>query len=327
MGNKSLIETLIKNDKDAKIINELIEKEIIKKEEVVNFVIESNNFDMIYYVAKYVNNVDVHKLEEKVLQLDCAKDIFTFAYNIEGINVSKFEDKIIELNDPQYIYKFAEYMQNKGANIRRLENEIVNIGNSKYVYWFAKYISGANLKKLEDKIVELGNEIYICDFAAEIKDADVDRLSDVVIETNEYHWIIYFAIKNKSYVDKMLDAVIENENYEGINFALSFFGDTHLHKFVDVVAKCSNSNYIYDFVEKYNSKLDKLEIDKLACSVIKNSFEEKDMYCVELFIVNINNAPIDRLKSALNNYINGVYYDDYEEKKNLKVKRKIFKKR
>lgn len=324
MDVKSLVEIIMKYDKDGKIINELIDKKLVNKDEIFNFSLNSSDFDVIYYVARYINGIDINKLEDKVIKIGTGEDICKFAKDVNGVNVGRLEDKIIDLNNAKYICLFAQYMEEKGANFERLENKIIEIGDGADICRFARCTFGADLKRLEDKIIEIGEGQYICEFASSANDADMDRLADAIIKTKDNYLITYFAIKPNAPVSKLLNAVINSDDYDGINFAIRMFGDRYTEKFVDLISIMENPYTIYNFVEKYNSKLDKLSLEKLTDGIIKSAVNCDDMYALEIFVENIEGVPVRKIREVIANYYNGFYKDGYVEKNNLKVKKKLF---
>jgi len=136
----SLLNKLIENDKNGKIVNELIEQGILKVDDIVNYVCSTNDFSLIHYVSKYVKNADIGKLEDKILCISDFSLIFDYLKDVSNVSVSKFEDKFIESDNASNISYFSFLMIDRGINVLRLENRMGNV---------------------EEEVKELNNELDI----------------------------------------------------------------------------------------------------------------------------------------------------------------------
>jgi len=252
---KTLFEKLLTYDVNGEIINELITQNILDLNDVTNFVISSNNFEYIYYLAKNVRCSDIEKLENKVIELGEIKNIYSFFYNVCGLTLEKFLDTIIEIKDAEYIYKFTKDFGDilLLEDLARLEDALIETNNAEYIYLFASDIKDVNIKKLEEAILKTDDTTYILKFAKNICCSDISKLTDKFLSLNDSYELEKFTIFMKGKMDenlfsKFADAFIKLGNFRCMsNFIV--FNNPPLNikkKIVDVIIESGNPIYIYE---------------------------------------------------------------------------------
>lgn len=261
----SLLKKIVKYDTDGEIVNELVERKIIKLEEILSFAINSNNFNNIYFVGKNVKNINLCKLENKVIEMNNFEDIVRFS-NLENVNVEKFEDKVISLNDFKCFFGFAKNVTK--VNMERFENLVIATDNLKYILKFAIEVRNCNKDKLADVMINSGNTYFMMLFAIHVKNAPVERILDKIIEIGNVDEIITMAFEfSDDYLDKLTDAIVNTKNaYSICEFAINVEKDLTR----EMVLKLA------DAVMEYGTNMD-----------------------IHYFIANIRKAPVDNMNAKI----------------------------
>ncbi len=123
--------------------------------------------------AAWVPGANVEKLFNVILDSNSAFEIVDFFLCVEDIDIKKVEDKLIYLKNYPAIMKFARC---KGANIKRLEDMIIKSGNLDYMAEFLIEVKGANKERLIKEIVSYGNQTFIEGLAIELEENDYKLL-------------------------------------------------------------------------------------------------------------------------------------------------------
>ena len=246
----SLLKKIVKYDTDGEIINELIERKIIKLEDILSFAINSNDFTNIYFAGKNVKNINLDKLENKVIEMNNFNNMIKFS-NIDNVNVKKFEDKVISLNDFKCLCDFAKNVKN--VNMERFEDLVIKTNNLKYILKFAIEVRNANQEKLADVIINSGNTYFMMLFAIHVKKAPVERILDKIIEIGNVDEIITMAFEfNDDYLDKLANAIINTKDaYSICEFAITVEKDLTKEmalKLADAVMEYGNNMDIHYFI-------------------------------------------------------------------------------
>ena len=149
--------------------------------------------EYIIYFALNIEGANIEKLENAIIELKNARDIYKFARVVKGANIEKLENAIIETvtknvehiyeKEVDYIIYFARDV--KGANIEKLENAIIETKKPFYIYFFALNIEGANIEKLENAIIATKLVKFMQEFALNVKGANIEKLKNAIIETND----------------------------------------------------------------------------------------------------------------------------------------------
>lgn len=70
-----------------------------------NLVIKNGNFDTIYYFARDIENINITKLEDAIIQSANPYKIYEFA-KLKGVNIEKMRNALYKTNDAFYIRSF-----------------------------------------------------------------------------------------------------------------------------------------------------------------------------------------------------------------------------
>lgn len=278
---------------EGKVVNNLIEANILTVDYVVESAVKNGNKEIIYYTAKYVKNIgkqNAIKLADALLEENNSiykiyQLIYDFAKDIKYAPIQKLEDYLIRIinenkNDAgtrsdilEEICKFANNI-NK-ANIEKLEDAIIKLGYAEDIYTFAKVVKKASIIKLTDTIIRTGDAVWIYRFASDIKGVNIEKLANAIIKTKSSRYIYYFARDIKNAPIHVLE--------DGILQTIS--SDT---KDTD---KSNNIIRICDFA----NNIENANIDKIIDGVIKSN----DINSIITFAKNAKNVNIEKLEDAV----------------------------
>ena len=328
MRLKGLFNILQKYDSNGNIINELITEKLLSIDDISNIAIESNNFDIMYYVSTNVDGVDIKKIEDKIYENGDIYNICKFAIAINS-DINLLQEKIINSKNPKHISYFAKYMEKYGANIGKLENEIIKIADASSICDFGSEVKGADLNKLEDKIIEIGDPEYMSYFALSVSKKNglnLDKLTNAIIKSNQPFWMRHFAyaIHSKEHTDKVLDAIIENCSWFDVYETYEVFRPRYALKFFNSILNSNVPDAIFNYIEKNISELDEIAIKKLIDKLIESSVECDEVYYLYWVSEIIDEKLSKKIENVLVNYKKGVYANGYFEKDKPKVLKRIF---
>ena len=247
----SLLDKLLKYDTDGEIINELINQNFIDLIDITNFVINSNKFEYIYFIAKYVKSSDIEKLENKVIEIENIEEIYTFLKDVNGISFDKFEDAIIGFKNSKYIYMFAKEIP--GADIKKLEEAILKTEDGGYINSFVKNIENLDICKFGNKLIELEDAKNITDFAIHFKkninELFALKLADALVKIGDCECLVKFIhfgpnCMNEKIIDTILDKGTASQIFSIIPTANKY---NDLKKFANAIINTKDPYYIYRF--------------------------------------------------------------------------------
>lgn len=248
----SLLDKLLKYDTDGVIINELVNQNFVDLIDITNFVINSNKFEYIYFIAKYVRSSDIEKLENKVIEMGNIEEIYTFLKGVNGISFDKFEDAIIEIKNSKYIYMFAKEIP--GADIRKLEDAILKTEDGNYINSFVKNIIGSSdICKFGNKLIELEDAKNITDFAIyfkeNINESFALRLSDALVKIGDCECLVKFIHFGPNCMkEKIIDRILEKGNASQIFSIVTMANEYNdLEKFTNAIINTKDPFCIYHF--------------------------------------------------------------------------------
>lgn len=134
---------------------------------IANSLIKKHDTDSIYRFITSVKRIDVTKIRRALIELNDSKIICELAKGQKN-NVLELEDKMLEIGEAKDIYNFA--CKVKDANIPKLEEAIIRTRNVKYINKFFEKIQSSRISKLFFDIKNLKtlgfsfNESCIFDF-------------------------------------------------------------------------------------------------------------------------------------------------------------------
>lgn len=279
---------------EGKVINNLIKANVFTTDYIVNSAIEYDDNRIMYFVAKYVEGINVeniNRLAEKVKVADLGfrrnyDIIYWFAKEVKNAPVDLLADGlIIALKNSQkdgslladilaYIYKFCKDVKN--APIKKFADALINLRWPFAMLEFAKNVKKAPIRELALGIIETKSAEIMYLFARDIKSKKVpmDELIDALIKTKSAEYIYQFARDVKGApIDRLEDGIIrsvENSKNKMIesnkvgyicDFARNIKG-ANISKIEDALIKLGESNYIERLVSIKGTDNDKL-IDEL----------------------------------------------------------------
>lgn len=306
----------------GKVINALIKGKVITTYYIVDAAIESKDNWIMYFVAKYVEGLDIesiNKLAEKVKEggLGPKKNydvIYFFARDVKNAPVDVLADGLImALNDKRndgtilrdilnYIYKFIENVNEESK--RKFADAIINLRWPYVILEFAEMVKGAPIRELALGIIETKNAECMYLFAKNIvsKNVPMDKLIDALIETKNAEYIYMFArdIKDAP-IDKLEDGIIstvlnaENEIIESnnVSYICDFARDikgADINKLIDAIVSIGSPSEIYMFAIYKRG-----DINRLAAGIVQTGSAEY----IYNFARNIEDAPIDVLVDGI----------------------------
>lgn len=208
-------------------INILLEEGVTTVNEVVKWIIYSQNVEGMFLVAKYVNigKNAIGRLAREVSKSGNAEFIYRFAKEIEEAPINELTKGIIATKKNNYICKFAVDIDK--ADVQRLGMAIIALHDAYYIMLFlrkVKLISKDMKSRLIQEIINLKEAIYIYECATEILDAPIEDLANALIETTEPREIFYFLrdFKNRlkdTIVIRLLKRIVELKDSQWIYLA------------------------------------------------------------------------------------------------------------
>lgn len=208
-------------------INILLEEGVTTVNEVVKWIIYSQNVEGMFLVAKYVNigKNAIGRLAHEVSKSGNAEFIYRFAKEIEEAPINELTKGIIATKKNNYICKFAVDIDK--ADVQRLGMAIIALHDAYYIMLFlrkVKLISKDMKSRLIQEIINLKEAIYIYECATEISDAPIEDLANALIETTEPREIFYFLrdFKNRlkdTIVIRLLKRIVELKDSQWIYLA------------------------------------------------------------------------------------------------------------
>jgi len=333
----SLLNKLIENDKNGKIVNELIEQGILKVDDIVNYVCSTNDFSLIHYVSKYVKNADIGKLEDKILCISDFSLIFDYLKDVSNVSVSKFEDKFIESDNASNISYFSFLMIDRGINVLRLENRLYELGKIVPLCDFIRDIKGSNINRLYNFMINNGSAQDLYVFASALGNIGSDRISDdeikeiidnltvAMIKTNDIEWISIFSkLIRPISVDKMIE-VIKNRasiNYHELVFSIDTYGKDYIDEIIMNVINQFDIDFVYNVLVRLCFRLSDETIDYLLELVLSKSLEIEDMTYVKMLLDDFaveDKKKLRKIKKTLQKN-----YNRSSEVVETKVRKRIF---
>ncbi len=85
---------------------------------------------------------NITELEQEVIQQNDAQGAYLLAKNFQHVNVQALQDVVIKSEYPAYAYWFARFV--KGAKIKSIHEAIVKSGHLNYNYHFGKFMKGSS---------------------------------------------------------------------------------------------------------------------------------------------------------------------------------------
>lgn len=278
---------------EGKVVNNLIEANILSVDYVVDCAIKNGEKEIIYYVSKYVKNIgkrNTIKLADALVKSDNSiyktyHLIYDFAKDVKYAPIEKLENYLIRVinenkNDSvirndilEEICKFANNI--KKTNVEKLEDAIIKLGYAEDIYDFAKVVKKSSIAKLTDAIIRTGDAAWIYRFASDIKGVNIEKLANAIIKTKSSRYIYYFARDIKHAPIHVLE--------DGILQTIS--SDT---KDTD---KSNNIIRICDFA----NNIEKANIDKITDGVIKSN----DISLIISFAKGVKNVNVEKLEDKV----------------------------
>lgn len=196
--------------------------------EVERVVIEKNDSDTAYLLAKDVVGVDTKAMEQVVMAHGISFDKVRFARQIPGADIKALERSVIDSGDGHAALQFARTAP--GANINALETLVIEQGTTEVGCAFAHHVPTANLKRLEQFIIEKGTVMEMIYMASTLSQRsfhpDFDAIMPIVIERGNGREICRFAEK---FFDEHLDTE-HDQHPVASRAAIKTLGDTILKR-------------------------------------------------------------------------------------------------
>lgn len=215
-----MYDLLNKIDEDkGKIINHLINTEVLTKNFIIKKGIETKDANILYNIALYINGLtmqDIDKITEYIIKIGDFDVLYGFAGNIPNAPLDKIVGKIIEMEESKYIFRLAICIKDKTEYIQRLTNTIINLKEPEYIYLYTKdlfsYLETNDVDRLEDAIIKTKDLFYIYEFVENIKRLSIQKLVLAIIKSGDETFIE--QIKELENVPEDIDLMIERVELE-----------------------------------------------------------------------------------------------------------------
>ncbi len=109
------------------ILNQINQKSYVYNREMVALLEEYTwNAEMLYIIARKLNNVDIEYLQHLIINTNSAKYMYLFALEgFKGINYNLITEAICNTGSVEYMFKMAHYV--KEANYRKIIATLVKM--------------------------------------------------------------------------------------------------------------------------------------------------------------------------------------------------------
>jgi len=217
---KYMYDLLYKIDEDkGKIINYLIETEVLSKNFIIKKGIETKDANILYNIALYINDLtmqDIDKITDYIIKIGDLDVLYEFAGNIANAPLDKIVDKIIEMEESKYIFRLAICIKDKTEYIQKLTNAIINLKEPEYIYLYTRdlfsNLGPTEVDRLEDAIIKTEDLFYIYEFANNFKLPSIKKLVLAIIKSGDKKFIE--QLKELENVPEDIDLMIERVELE-----------------------------------------------------------------------------------------------------------------
>ena len=256
--------------------------------------------DFLYELYKDFKNINIDKLRDTLIELDCFRTMITFAKNIESETIERFIDDVIAKKGLNSIYDFAYELEEYGGplwqhNIMKLQDAIIATNN---IYIIAKFtrFKGADIEKLEKVIYEkaTGEQLnnYYDTYIHEVHKNNLGNIFHHRRETN-YEALCIAAIRTEhsELINKILKDLEEQPTLISIEV---------LNKCIENVkglvkkSKSFDTKIILYFLK--NEEINKEKKEELVDAIIESAKEHVTAKQVKNFIeLNIHQKEIENV--------------------------------
>ena len=239
-------------ENDYKNIQNLINNRNLVYKDVINFVIESKNPQIIHRTTVTIaKKEDIPRLTDAICETNNAEYIYSFAVNVKDAPIDKLAEAICKTNNAEYIYSFA--INVNGAPIDKLAEAICETLNAKYIYYFAKYVKKFPM-----------NTVYINKLA--------EAISKTYCKDYIMTFIINFNITCKRSLNRLIDALICKKEISALEEILN----KNIIKDIDVLKK------IKYYIQKSKSpKEQRLDLFRSSCTGKFSDFEMELLWYIK----------------------------------------------
>ena len=221
------------------------------------------------------NDIDIKKIEDFFLQVNFVKYLYSLALTSDKVDIHLIQNKIIESKNVTYMCLFA--LNIKNADIITLEKHIhdnCSLADIKMLKSFYETMIERKLLTVgnyEDTLIKLHNPKYIYDLLRMYNNVDFAKIEAAIIEINDLEYIYKISKwKHDGDLIKEEDALV---NGSDLTYLILFyhFDNVNKKRIEDRILTCGNASYIFSFAVKYDT-IDSLLIMQALLSTGDNDY-------------------------------------------------------